>query len=90
MFLKGRNEENKGRNTGMQLGEHAVKHTPVQDDGCCTYKIFSPDNLMFTWPLKQSVSEPYLNWACHSVLLITDIIYCTLKRDSYITGKNCG
>jgi len=74
MFLKGRNEENKGRNTGMQLGERAVKHTPVQKGGCYTYKTFSQDNLMFTWPLNQSISEPYLNWSCHSFLLTNDMI----------------
>jgi len=77
MFMKGRNEENKGRNTGLQLGEHVVKHTLVQEVGCYTYKIFSTDNLMFTWPLNQSVLEPYLNWSRHSLLLITDIIYST-------------
>jgi len=59
-FLKGGNEKNKGRNTRMQLGEHAVKHTLVQEARCYTYKTFSPDNLMLTWPLNQSVSEPYL------------------------------
>jgi hypothetical protein len=85
MLLKGKNEENKERKTGMQLGERAVKHTLVQEVGCYTYKTFSPDNLMFIWPLNQSVSEPYLNWACHSVLLTTDIIYCTLKSGSYIS-----
>jgi len=58
MSLKGNNEENKGRNTRMQLGEHAVKHTLVQEVGCYTYKTFSPDNLMFTWQLNQSVLKP--------------------------------
>jgi len=81
-FLTGRNEENKGRNTRMQLSEHSVKHTLVQEVECYTYKTFSPDNLMFTWPLNRSVIEPYLNWACHSVLLTNDIIYCRLKSGS--------
>lgn len=41
MFLKRRNEENKRRNTGMQLGEQAAQHTLVQEVGCYTYKTFS-------------------------------------------------
>jgi hypothetical protein len=92
MFLKERNDENKKRNTGMQLGEHAVQHTLAQDVACYTYNTFSRHNLMFTWPLNQSISETYLNWTCHAVLSTTDIIYCTLKMVAvlWITGKNCG
>jgi hypothetical protein len=55
MFLKGRNEENNARNIGMQLGEHAVKLILVQEVACYTYNTFSRDNLMFTWPMMQSV-----------------------------------